>query len=224
MRLPQLQNKVKEKEGIEKKRLKIFGVEFVYLYLFGIGVAALGWIAENTARLIGMGILDSRFHILPFISPYALIIFALHIVLRDPDDLTVFGKRIFKESTRKTKLISNLVSLLLIWAFVFFGELAVGNIWEIFFGVELWNYSTLPMSVTQYAGLVPTVGYGTGAYLIFKFIYKPLLLLIRRRVNFKIAKIITLTLGVLIVLDTLFLMFNIIAFGKAPMYWSIKLW
>ena len=32
-----------------EKRFTIMGVEFVYLYLFGIGVAGLGWIAENRA-------------------------------------------------------------------------------------------------------------------------------------------------------------------------------
>lgn len=214
----------KNMEIKEEKRLTLFGVEFVYLYLFGIGFAFLGWVAENTARLIGLGILDSRFHILPFISPYLLIVFALHLLLCDPDDISFFGIRLFKVKTKKTVIFSNIICFSLICSFVFLGELVVGNLWEILFGVKLWNYETLPLSVTQYAGLVPTLGYGGGAYIIFKFFYKPLLKLIRTRISFKVAKIINLTLGVLIVLDTSLLMFNMIAFGEAPMYWMIKIW
>lgn len=205
------------------KRFIINGVEFIYLYLFGIIIALFGWIVENTAKAISQGIIDSRFHILPFISPYGLIVFAFHILLKDPDDITIFGKKLFKEKTRKTKVYSNIISYVVICLFVFFGELVVGNMWDIFFGVKLWNYSEMPLHVTQYAGLIPTLGYGSGAYLIFKFLYKPILNLIRKKVKFTHAKIITLTLGVLIVLDTLFLIFQIIVFKQAPVYWSITL-
>jgi uncharacterized membrane protein len=209
---------------LEARRFKIFGVEFVYLYLFGIALAFIGFVAENIARLIGFGILDSRFHILPFISPYALIVFALHLLILDPDDLTFFGRRVFEKRSRKTEIYSNIICYLVICAFVFLGELAVGNLWDLLFGVQLWNYSSLPLSVTQYAGLVPTLGYGTGAYLILKFVYKPTLRYIRRRVSFRTAKIICLTLGVLIVLDTLRLILMIAFLGEAPIYWMIKLW
>lgn len=207
----------------EKKRFKIFDVEFVYLYLFGIVVAFIGWIAENFAKLVTSGIIDSRFHLLPFISPYALIAFAFHIALKDPDNITIFGKQIFKEQTKKNKILSNIISATIICLFVFLGELVVGNMWEILFGVELWNYSNMPLSVTQYAGLIPTLGYGLGAYLIFKFMYIPFLNLLRNKVKFETAKIIDLTLGVLIVLDTLFMIFQIVVFKQAPLYWKITL-
>ncbi len=207
-----------------KGGLKIFGVEFYHLALFGIIIAAVGFIAENAARLVGMGILDARFHILPFISPYGMVIFAFHLVLSDPDDISFFGKKVFRDDCKRKKLYSNLTAYFLICLFVFLGELAVGNIWDIFFGVKLWNYTSLPLSVTPYAGLVPTLGYGTGAYLIFKFVYKPTLELITKKVSYKTAKIICMTLGTLIVLDTVRLMTMIVIYGEAPMYWTVKLW
>ena len=105
--------------------------------------------------------------------------------------------------------------------FVFLGELVVGNVWDIFFGVELWNYSSMPLPLTQYTSIFTTLGYGCGVFLIFKFIYKPILNLIRRKVNYTVAKVICLTLGVAIFLDTLYMMLSIIIYGEAPMYWSI---
>lgn len=207
-----------------KKRLTVMGVEFVYIYVFGIGCAFLGWVAENIARLVTQGILDSRFHVLPFLSPYALIPFAFQVLLGDPDDVAVFGHRLFKEKTVASKVMSNLTCLLLMYMAVFFGELVVGNLWDKLFGVQLWNYSKIPLHVTQYTGLIPAVGYGTGAYIIFRFVYKPVMGLLRRKMKFGVAKAICLSLGVLIVLDTFCMGLQIAILGEAPVYWSVKFW
>ena len=208
----------------EKKRLTVLGVEFVYLYLMGIGVAGLGWIAENAVKIISHGVFDCRFHLLPFISPYALIPFAFQILMGDPDNLAVFGRKLFKENSKKNKVLSNLACIALITIAVFFGELVIGNAWEKFFGVQLWNYSNSPLHVSQYAGLIPALSYGGGAYLIFRFIYKPLLSLMRKKVKYNVAKWICCTIGVLIVLDTLIMAVHIIGVGQAPMYWQVHLW
>lgn len=207
-----------------KKRLKIFGVEFVYLYLLGIIFAFAGWIAENTVKAVTGGVIDSRFHVLPFISSYALIPFALHICFGEADDIAVFGKKIFKNKNVKTKILSNVTVLAVTCSAVFFGELAVGNLWDKCFGVQLWNYSNLPLQVTQYAGLIPSLGYGAGAYLLFKFAQGPFLKLMRQKQPFTVAKIIDCTLGVAIVLDTLAMVLQIIIFKEAPLLWQIKLW
>lgn len=208
----------------EKKRFTVMGVEFVYLYLFGIGIAGLGWVSENAVKIITQGMFDCRFHLLPFISPYALIPFAFQILLGDPDRLSFFGYKLFEKENLKNKVMSNIVCLVLICAAAFFGELVIGSLWETLFGAQLWNYSNLPLQINQYAGLIPAIGYGGGAYLIFRFVYTPLLGLIRRKVNCSVAKWICLTLGVLIVLDTSIMAIRIIAFGQPPMYWQVRLW
>ncbi len=204
------------------ERLKIFGVEVVYLGILGICTALLGWIAENIVKAITDHTIDSRFHTLPFISPYALIPFAFAAIFGDADDLTIFGRRVFIKKTRLTGILSNLVAFAVICLAVFAGEFVVGNMWDVFFGVELWNYSDLPFQVTQYAGLIPSLGYGFGAFLLFKFAYRPLLGLLRRRANFKAAKIIAIALGSLIAIDTLVMCIHIMAFGEAPLLWRIQ--
>ena len=119
-----------------KKRLKILGVEFFYLWLMGIGFALLGWIAENTIKVVTNGIFDCRFHLLPFISCYALIPFAYHILLGDPDKISFFGHPLFKKDKPSYKIYSNIICLVLILSAVFLGELIVGNLWELLFGVK----------------------------------------------------------------------------------------
>lgn len=144
--------------------------------------------------------------------------------LGDPDRLSFFGHRLFEKDYLKNKVLSNIVCLVMICAAVFLGELVIGSLWEILFGAQLWDYGNLPMQVNRYAGLIPAIGYGGAAYLIFKFVYKPLLGLIGRKVKYGVAKWICLTLGVLIVLDTLIMAVRIIAFGQPPMYWQVRLW
>lgn len=205
----------------ESKRFTLLGVEFVYLYLLGIGMAFIGWVAENTVKAISDGIIDARFHVLPFIFSYSLIVFAFHLLFGSPDSVCFFGKKLFLQETKKTKLLSNLLVLAVIYATVFLSELAVGNLWDVCFGVQLWNYSEMPFHVTQYAGLIPTLGYGTGAYLLFKFAYAPALRFVREKINYRTAKIIVCTLGVLIFLDELALIVQIVFFNQAHMLWRI---
>lgn len=207
-----------------KKRLMLFGNEFVYIYVLAIIASFIGWLVENISRLIGMGTLDSRFHVLPFISPYGLAVFAMYIVLGDTDSITIFGKKVFKKNTTKTKILSNLISFLLISAFVFFGELGFGNLMEACFGVQLWNYSSQPLHVTQYAGLFTTLGFGAGAWFIMKFCFYPALRFLQRKMNYKAAVVLVLTLGIAIVLDTCAMVLQVIITGQAPVYWSVKLW
>ncbi len=208
----------------KKSPLKIFGVEFVYLYLFGILVAFIGWIAENAFKLAISGVIDSRFHLFPFISPYLLIPFAFHIALGTPNDVTFFGKKVFKNSTLKTKVLSNIITYCAICLCVFLGELVVGNLWDILFDVQLWNYSKHPLHITKFTSVLSVFGFGTGAYLIFKFLYAPILNFIRKKISFRTAKIICLTLGVLIVLDTVRMMLSIIIIGEAPNFWRFDFW
>ena len=206
----------------EKKRLTLFGVEVVYLYILGIFLAGLGWIAENVVQLITHGIISSKFHILPFISAYALIVFAVQIFLGDPDDIAIFGKHIFKEQNRKTVILSNVLSLLFACFFVFISELIVGNLWYELFGVALWSYSGWVGEFTQFTSLPSTLGFGIAAYLGFRFLYKPALSLVRKKLNYRVAKIICLTLGVAIILDTAFMIVQLGINGEAPVYWTIN--
>ncbi|MGN0765233.1 MAG: hypothetical protein ACI4MO_01950 [Christensenellales bacterium] len=214
------QTKVRQIRQV-KKPLTIFGVEVVYLCVLGIATAFWGWLAENVVKVISSGVIDSRFHLLPFISPYALIVFAVHIVFGNPDKIAPFGKQIFHKDNLTSKICSNILVLATIYFFVFFGELIVGNLWEILFDVKLWNYSSSPLHVTQYAGLIPTIGYGTGAYLLFRFVYTPALNCLRKNMKHKTALIISCTLGVMIVIDTLIMILVTAITRQAPIYWSV---
>ncbi|MGN0771428.1 MAG: hypothetical protein ACI4MI_02455 [Christensenellales bacterium] len=202
------------------KRRKAPKVKFFYLCLLAIATSMLGWIVENVFRGFCNRTIDCRFHLLPFLSPYGLIVFAYYLLLSDPNDIAVFGKNIFKQKTKTTVVLSNLLCWAGMCVAVFLGELAVGNIWYYLTGVELWHYSN-GICVTQFTGVCQALAYGTAAYALFRFVYRPSIRWVQNKVPYKVAKIISLTLGTLIVADTILMGVMIAVNGKAPMWWRI---
>lgn len=71
------------------------------LCFFSIIFSAIGWIVENLSRLFAYGIIDNRFHILPFIGAYGLIPFAF-IAIGKPNEFSFLDINYLK---RKIKLL-----------------------------------------------------------------------------------------------------------------------
>ena len=196
-------------------------VKFFYLYPLAIAVSFLGWIVENIFRAFCNRTIDSRFHLLPFLSPYGLIVFAYYLLLSDPDDLAVFGKHVFRHKTTATIVASNIIAWACMCLAVFLGELAVGNFWYYVKGVELWHYCN-GVCVTQFTGVCQSLGYGSAAYALFRFGYRPALKRVQAKVPYKVAKIISIVLGTLIVADTALMCVLTAIKGEPPMWWSFS--
>ncbi len=199
-----------------------FKEDFPYIVLVAILFSFFGFVAENCVRLITLGIIDSRFHILPFIGIYGLIPFVFYFFIGDPNNISFFGKKLFKEENTKTKIISNLIVIALICVVAFLGEFIVGNMWDCFFDTQLWDYSNLPLSVTQYAGLIPAVGYGLGAYLLLKFVMLPSMKFFKKHISRKFALIFGCTLFGIILLDEIAMQLQIMLYNQAKSIWLIQ--
>lgn len=211
---------LEEKEATFTSKFK---KDFAYLGVMAIGIAFFGWVIENVLRFFAVGVIDCRYHILPFISPYGLAVFAVYLAIGDPSDVAFFGKKLFKEKTKKSVVLSNVFCFLSPALFIFFGEMLVGHVWQWCFGVELWDYNNQPLHITQYTGILPAVGGGLACFFVIKFLFYPVLNFLRRKMPKKLAVWLCLTLGIAIVLDTAFISVHSVIFGHAPMYWSFTL-
>lgn len=198
-----------------------FKEEFPYVCVLGVLASLVGWLGENLSTFIGSGKIDSRFHLLPFLSPYGLIVLFLYAALRDVNHATFFGKPLFRRNDIQTKILSNVYCLFFITAAAFLGELIVGNLWEKAFGVVLWDYTNHAYCFTRYTCLLTTVLYGIGGYLFFRLGFSPLFRLIKKLPR-KTAKMLGYTLGVLLLLDTTVMGVHIAVFRRAPTYWTVR--
>lgn len=216
---------VQEKEAAkaEKPRFTLCGIEPAYLLLMSIVFAFIGWVGENAAIFVNRGEIDCRFHFLPFIPVYGLVPIAIHLLFGNTNDLSPFGRKLFKKRGKGTVVLSNVLALVIIFAAVFLGELAVGNLWEALTGVSLWNYAEQPFHVTKYAGLIPMLGYGGAAYLLSKLIIEPGLPFLKKKVPYRVALIIVCVLGGLLLLDDAIMCVYLFVFREKPVWWLIKL-
>lgn len=185
-------------------------------------MAAIGWIAENTVKLISSGTMDNRFHVLPFIFPYGLAFLAMYLVLGDTNDISFFGKKLFKTKSFKTAAFSNIAYVCIVITFVFIGELSVGNLYELATGARLWDYSSQPLHLTQYVSLSSALGYGVGAYIVMKALYALCNALIARG-NLQLVKAADCTLGAAVLADSVCMILITLITKTPPIYWSVRL-
>lgn len=207
---------------IERKRRKVtvFGYEVYYFGVAMIIFSFFGFCAENIGRMTVQHVFDCRHQLLPFLFAYGIALLAIYCCLGTPDELKVFGKRIFKDNTRG-KILSHIIYFLVIFAFIMAGEIAVGMLYEKFAGVILWDYSQIPTHITRYTSIITTLLYGGGVYLIMAFAFKPMMKLISK-MGRKAAIIIDSTLGTAIIIDFIAMLVIMFVTGAAPEYWSVS--
>lgn len=199
-----------------KDFFKKFKSDFNYICVLAIVFSALGWIVENTFRVIANGKIDNRFHILPFIPVYGFIAFAVYI-LGSPDDEKFFGYKL-----TKNKVLSNIIYILTLAFFVTFGELIVGNTIEYLCGAKLWNYNNIPLHWTRYTSLPTTLGFSVGGYLILKVFYYPILNYLKE--NFTSKQLFGAPVFYAILLSDMIYMLVITGIkGKGQVYWQVNL-
>jgi uncharacterized membrane protein len=209
---------------IDKSRAESlkFSSKAACVFLIMIVMANVGWVAENIVKLVSQGVMNNRYHVLPFIFPYGLAFLAMHVALGNTNDMHFFGKKLFKNKTKRTVILSNIIYVTIVCSMVFIGELGVGNLYEISTGAVLWDYSSLSFCVTKYVCLASTLGYGVGAYLLMKFIFYPFLDFLMNKSNLKAVLIVDCTLGTLVVLDSVCMILITLITGNPPIYWTLK--
>ncbi|MCD8372484.1 MAG: putative ABC transporter permease [Clostridia bacterium] len=200
---------------------KLFGYELPYVGLAMIAFSFFGFLAENIARMATKHIFDCRHQLLPFLFAYGIALFAMLLILGTPDEMRIFNKRIFAKKGLKYRVLSHITYFAIIFAFVFLGEIAVGEFYEACTGVILWDYSDIPLHVTKYTSVISGAAYGGGAYLIMAFGFKPMMKLIQK-IGRKTAIILNCTLGVAIVIDFIIMVVTVFVTGAAPEYWSVQ--
>ena len=205
----------------EKGKPKLHDYHLVYIGVMMVIASLLGWVSENVFRVITVGIIDSRFMYLPFLGIYGLCILALYGLFGTPDRFRFLHKRILDENGKSW--VRYICYCLVIAAAVMIGEIAVGSFCEAFSGKILWNYSSIPLHFTKYTSVPTTAAITAGVFLLMKFGFTPLMDLMERKLSYKSAKIICLTLWILVYLDTAWFMVRIVAFGDAGFIWKITL-
>lgn len=215
-------NPIFTKSTINKRKIiKLYDYDISHLWLASLVYAHIGYWVENLFRLASKGILDSRNQILPFLFCYSIAMWALYFALGTPKKARAFNIRLFTKDDKKTQLLSQLYYFTVVFLFVFFGEIIVGTMFEQISGIQLWNYSGIPLHITQYTSIPTTTALSLGVVFLMEYFFTPLM---SRIITIPYHKVLKLDyiLGGAIVLDWLIMMISINVFKVSPAYWSIQ--
>lgn len=214
---PIFTKKTKDKKTV----IKLYDYDISHLWLASLVYAHIGYWVENLFRLVSKGILDSRNQLFPFLFCYSIAMWALYFALGTPKKARAFNIRLFTKDDKKTQLLSQLYYFTVVFLFVFFGEIVVGSMFEKISGIQLWNYSGIPLHFTQYTSIPTTTALSAGVLLLMEYFFTPLMKKIQT-IEYSTVLKLDYFLGGAIVLDWLIMMISINIFKVSPAYWSIK--
>lgn len=201
--------------------LMLYDYTIADLWLASLVFANIGYWVENLFRLFSKGILDSRNQVLPFLFCYSIAMWALYFALGTPKKARIFNHRIISDDSIKSQRLSVLCYFLISFFFIFFGEIVVGTMFEKISGIQLWNYSGIPLHMTQYTSVPTTIALSTGVIVLMEYFFTPLMNAIHKLKKKTVLKI-DYILGGLIIIDWLYMMISINFFKVSPNYWSIQ--
>ena len=140
------------------------------LILVIVLVSFLGFIVENISTSISDRKIDNRNMTLPFLLGYGLAILVIYNLFGTPNEPLFWGKEI--------ALDSSLFSLLYYFAITFLcvsiGELILGHLIEWTCQIKWWDYSDLPLHVTQYTSIPTSLAFATLITIFMKYLFSPL--------------------------------------------------
>ena len=191
---------------------------FLICYL----AAFLGWWVENIFRLVSAGVFDSRHQLLPFLGAYGFGIFVMFFVFGTPSEMRLLKKRILPARTKKNHVLRGVIYCALLFSLILFGEMGMGLLFEKAFGVKAWNYTSIPLHITQYTSIPTTAAFTAGIFLLMQFVFPRAVKLIDR-IPDRTAFLLALVLGVLIAADWLIMIVSGLVNGSFPEYWSFKI-
>lgn len=100
--------------------------------------------------------------------------------------------------------------------------MGMGLLFEKVFGVKAWNYTSIPLHITQYTSIPTTAAFTAGIFLLMQFVFPRVVKLIDR-IPDRTAFLLALVLGVLIASDWLIMIVSGLVNGSFPEYWSFKI-
>lgn len=201
---------------------KILGYTISQYVLFALFCSLCGFVAENTGRIITLGNFDSRYMLLPFIMPYGLGVLAAYLVLGRPSEFRFFGWRFIKGDGRRDRNIRRVLYFVAAFVCISAGEAGYGLLVEATTGKRLWNYSNIPLHVTQYTSIPTSILFTSGVFVVTEYLM-PALMRFFEKISSRAIFVVSAILFVLSFADMIAMMIRLFVTGTAKQFWSVNL-
>ncbi len=146
-------------------------MECIYsLCLITALVSFLGFVVENIWLGFTKGYIDNRNMIFPFLFGYGLAVVSIYLAFGTPREASVFSIDINISDTRLEILLYFIIVMLCLSL----GEIILGKSVEKVCHIKWWDYSRLPLHITQYTSVFTSGGFSLMIVLFMDKIFVPL--------------------------------------------------
>ena len=132
-------------------------------------VSFLGFVVENLWIACTKGFIDNRGMFLPFLLGYGLAVAAIYMVYGTPDKLWFFGNVWNIQNVTVRKLLYFLIVVMCICI----GEMLLGLIVEKVCHFSWWNYSRIPLHITQYTSIPTSMAFSVLITIFMDVFFQP---------------------------------------------------
>lgn len=133
-------------------------------------ISFLGFAVENLWLLVTKGYMDNRGMLFPFLIGYGLAVLLIYCLFGTPRKLCFFEKTI----RIKSKLLRLLFYFFIVMLCICVGEILLGKLVEKTCHFCWWDYSKLPLHITQYTSIPTSAGFSVLIVIFMNTIFMPL--------------------------------------------------
>lgn len=179
-------------------------------------VSFLGFLVENIWCAFTKGYVDNRSMFFPFLIGYGIAIILIYLILGTPEELRFLNHHVHIES----KMVRILLYLIGVMLCVSIGEILLGKLVEHVCGFQWWNYSKLPLHITQYTSIPTSFAFGALITTFMNFFFDPLIAFFERW-NDTVLKVTATVLMVIMIGDFLYAAYKMVKTQGTLIRWRL---
>ncbi len=203
---------------MKKAKLGYTYTQIIYMFLV---IGFLGFVLENIFRAFTVGVLDSRHMLLPFQFFYGAGVLIIRYAIGTPCRPRFFHKQSEPAENKKQCALRVVLWFLFVFFVLSVGEIIVGEIGEKCFGVHIWDYSDIPLHVTQYTSVPTSLALSALLTFFMGVLFEPIMRLLAK-IRGKTAAVLGSVLAAAVVVDQIVAVVYCAVTGNLPVYWSIS--
>ena len=133
-------------------------------------VSMLGFLVENIWLAMTKGYMDNRNMCFPFLIGYGIAMLLILLIIGTPKKMWIFGKLLRIQN----RMLRILVYFLVVMMCISVGEVMMGVFVEKVCHFSWWDYSRLPLHITQYTSIPTSMMFASMVTLFMQHCLEPL--------------------------------------------------
>lgn len=179
-------------------------------------VAFIGFCVENIWLAFSKGFMDNRNMFLPFLLGYGIAMLLVYLLFGLPHRPLFFGIELQIENA----VLRNVYYYVMMVICICIGEIALGKTVEKLCGIQWWNYSWIPLHITQYTSIPTSMGFAAIVFVFMRYAFDWLMQIFMSLSEFS-RVLMGSYFGILLPADMIYHLYKMYKKHKTTTYWRI---